>query len=764
MEKMTNMCKVQLTKFSENMCEDELKIFFDQIQERLIYFKRVGLLFNSAKLNKYEKKIKANNSYSRIKSQSPPENRKNSLSKNDDISSDDELDSKNIQDLVFDSQGKFALQAFKSMKKQNTLLLKKISVLEESFKNLVRNYMDKYDSVISHQHKIELIERKLKEIGEKYCEQIDYESQLKKKLNLYKDLEGIENLNDEELSELEKHYFEKLDQLKNEKSLRLYKSEINILRSQLSMPLIEITNLPEPQDKYLLKKHEITAYAAQIENLDMHSEGNDVRTENFQTFKTYKLLSEEEVIWNAYTVILEPLNKEIADATKISEDFDVNLAKNENFTRIIDVSRKHNQKKSNKARKHSFKLDIGTDIMEYSVDIAKNIIGNSNLTKQESPTKEHKYSHTPSISTQPDNNHSTQQNLVDYHELNKIDSEGTSRSNSQVEEPKAELEISKTLSPIKTKKNSIDTDSNFIQENQTYKEATLNTSNSKESTIDSLIYTSIKGGVSKTMMKPALPQVNSNIPKSKNIKQVDANNFNKNKPLVTLSINSSGYSSTRKSSTSPIPMSVYRSQSPRQLNCKKPFQNVSKDVSPVRFLKSKPSKSMLTHSNKLDYVLSIYKNIKDDPNSQITKANQIFPDSSPNYQKGEYANDQFRDKVDFLKADEYEYKIFGSNKEMNYDDRFRDETPIEKEYTSLSISIYSMRPIDRIESMETDMTKFQSGFNSGNHDRYEIQTGETSPRRNERSSDIYSSPSDNNILDINDMRKRRSRADRVGKK
>ena len=333
MEKMTNMCKVQLTKFTENMPEEELKIFFDQVQEKLIYFKKVGLLFNCNKLNKYDKTNRVSrglkDSNSKIKSQSPLE-RKNSqgfnvlkkeLRKGDFSSDEDEPINKTSQDLVFDAQGKFALQAYKSMKKQNILLLKKIDLLEENFKNLMRNYMDKYDSIIFQQHKTEVRERKLKEISEKYCEEIDYESKIDKELNLYKNLEGIEKLSNSELSELEKHYFQKLDQIKNEKSLRMYKSEINTLRSQLSMPLLEIANLAETQDKYTFKKQEIKSYTLN-ENLDIDSGDNELHTENFQTFKTYKLLSEEEVIWNAFTAVFEPINKEIAEATKIVEDFD----------------------------------------------------------------------------------------------------------------------------------------------------------------------------------------------------------------------------------------------------------------------------------------------------------------------------------------------------------------------------------------------------------------------------------------------------------
>jgi hypothetical protein len=794
-ERLSNMSKLQLGRFAEHIPEDELKQFFEQAQSQMIHFKKAGILFTSKRMQKYEKRLNkatkeaAQNGKNR--SSSPFETRKNSNCtgasgsksntklNNVELTDDEENGGKTAQEAMFDAQGKFALQAVRAFKRQNNILLRKVISLEENFKNLMRKYLDANDKVLTYQQKAEKRRMKLKDVGNKFYEEIDENIDLSKELFLYKDLTGVSDLSDSELADMERHFFEKLDALKSEKMRREYKKEINSLRAQLKIQAMESPTVDRTSDRKIIKKEDMRAYLM-MENVDYEEFPEINMQTNFEQYKQYKRLVEEEALITYFKSIIEPINQELAEASKIVEETDPQVRRPDTVIKIADIEKALKKKEVKSAKKKtqesSFKLDVATNIMDYNVEFQKyaNLDFLKYSDKKDSSAKDHKISHTPSISTQIDLSNCVPQILFgESSEPTKNEGEIISGLSSVRKTSVSGIpqDLSKTNSPTHAKKHSIGSEScettttttarhpinNHSEAPQRREQPPLPPSNFKENanSFETLTYVSPKGLTLKsTIIKPVLSQNPTANRPSKKTKTLDFNDFKANKPLAPISMNTANNRRTSKS-----PVSVFRSKSPTPTYSKGSV--IAKDVSPFRgkpkmqTMKVNPASS----SDKLDDIFTVYKQMREDPYHK-GKAVEMIPDDIPCHpQRADTLSDMVSVERDFnmkcheeiqaLQQDDFKmYEV----RENGGDDRMGlNMTRIDKEDTFFSNSIFSTQHLERVESMDMNMMKLDAAaYNVNNM----LRNMDNSPSNN-RDDDLSEGSTD-----INDNRRRRTRAER----
>lgn len=156
----------------------------------------------------------------------------------------------NFQELLFDNVGKYACFAYKKIKEKNRVLEEKIRVAEENQRKIIEHHMKIYERTLKYH--------------EKY---IDFKEK-------FKTINGYKGLSDEDLKDLSETLNKALDNAKQEQIHRLYRKQINQLKTQLNQPAS-----PEKPKKEA-KNRPLLSLAKESEKIHEFLSKNTERTQN----------------------------------------------------------------------------------------------------------------------------------------------------------------------------------------------------------------------------------------------------------------------------------------------------------------------------------------------------------------------------------------------------------------------------------------------------------------------------------------------------
>ena len=229
--------------------------FFKQARERLIHFDKVGILFSAKNIKKYEQHSKKSQKKSRglatsCSRLSLDSNGSDNESERSDRFAADGRGSR-VRDLYKskprDIIGAYSLASVKLSKQQVLLLQRKIASLLENFTELTTRHLDVYEKGLMTEEEKKMIKRvlekwqgeynkimgkyqaekdKYKGLALQYNKQLDIVADLTAQLALHKDMQGLDTLGDEQLKEMESHFWTKIDEIKNEKARRVVQREM----------------------------------------------------------------------------------------------------------------------------------------------------------------------------------------------------------------------------------------------------------------------------------------------------------------------------------------------------------------------------------------------------------------------------------------------------------------------------------------------------------------------------------------------------------
>ena len=260
LERVNSLCKLQLGRMAERIPEDSISSFFKQAKERLIHFDKIGILFSSKSLKKYET-IPARGSV--LNSEKKDRKGLNSSTildssavVDDDAEEDDQVcrcgkSSGFGRSKANEMMSQYSMAGLKLAKQQISLLQKKIVILQGNFDELIKkdleNYQNYLDMVKKNENdrkafskkyestKEKLISKckdtrtKLKNLSVNFNNKMEEMNELQIQLNLYRDMHGITELTDNNLAELEKHLWSKVDDIKVEKARRVVHKQTGAL-------------------------------------------------------------------------------------------------------------------------------------------------------------------------------------------------------------------------------------------------------------------------------------------------------------------------------------------------------------------------------------------------------------------------------------------------------------------------------------------------------------------------------------------------------
>jgi len=349
-EKVENLSKFQIMKMSQSIPNDEISEFFKQAKERLIYFDKVGVIFNSKKLKKYDI-VKTESTASLAAKVRNFEKRRSTELSSRRLSElpTAEVDPELIEDLpvnpriITESVNKFSLAALKSSKHQVSVLQKMIEKLYANLEQASRRNLNNYDNFLIYFAKAELRKKQLKDLANDFNDQLEEKKKLKAKLDLYKDLKRIEDLNDAELNDLEAHFWKKLDEIKMEKCRRLYARQLQELKSYTGKS-------PSP----LRRRAHADIDPIEPVNFTFDSdfeEFGDSRFEielilNDDNIRAEKLQAEENAFFRVAYEGIKELDAELAESKRIANETEAFFKeKNEEKLRLERRQRNKSEKK-----------------------------------------------------------------------------------------------------------------------------------------------------------------------------------------------------------------------------------------------------------------------------------------------------------------------------------------------------------------------------------------------------------------------------------
>ena len=134
----------------------------------------------------------------------------------------------NFQELLFDNVGKYACFAYKKIKEKNKALEEKLRNAKENQKKLIEHHMKIYERTLKYH--------------EKY---IDFK-------NKFKTINSYKGLSDDDLKDLSETLNQALDNAKQEQIHRLYRKQINQLKTQLNQPASPEKNKKETKNRVFL--------------------------------------------------------------------------------------------------------------------------------------------------------------------------------------------------------------------------------------------------------------------------------------------------------------------------------------------------------------------------------------------------------------------------------------------------------------------------------------------------------------------------------
>ena len=344
------MMRVNLNQLRGSIPGDYLTRFFTQVKRNTVHLDRAGDLILPNCLTKY---------YS------------TSITNSDAGRTDGKLDLNRDLRLVFDAEGRFAVQALKVAKKQHPLLLKKVELYKNNFEAIVEEFAGLFELQSETSNKVKYLEQKLKEIVEVHNQQVDEIDVLNTNLDLFCQLKGIADVETYDLEEMEKIFLRNLDIVKNEKARRHYLSKIKTLEANLG---VQETGHNESQKENAAEKKKLSFQEI--------IQGGQLTDESLVSRNNFEIEELKIKLIGQFNQGIESLDAEMSQAAREVDQAELILRdrerelKKEQFIRIegrgsfkAPASESSTPRpRLSKSKLRSPKLDIGKSLESMSLD------------------------------------------------------------------------------------------------------------------------------------------------------------------------------------------------------------------------------------------------------------------------------------------------------------------------------------------------------------------------------------------------------------
>ena len=314
---------------AESVPEDDLASFYGQVKERNLYLDKVGVIFPCKSLNKYDDFTGS----SAVKKSSQKKNRKQSTESNskhhnegEKGSSKKRKDKSRHQNSTKETLYVFYSKLCKVYREQNALLNKKVDVLSANGGEICERDVAHYDKYAEGSKQNKDLFKRLQQSENNYKRKRIEVSNLKKDVNLYRDLKGIADMDEKELGSLEKHFWERLDQIKMERAKRLVIKEMNLSKEIIEQHSLsrEVRQKDQEADSDLSFDHNepednVRPRQPDGDNLDLD------REDLYEKEKAYI----KEILSKGIAPIDKELEKTQKSLLEIRESFDQDLGETE---------------------------------------------------------------------------------------------------------------------------------------------------------------------------------------------------------------------------------------------------------------------------------------------------------------------------------------------------------------------------------------------------------------------------------------------------
>ncbi|EAS02150.2 kinesin motor catalytic domain protein (macronuclear) [Tetrahymena thermophila SB210] len=142
---------------------------------------------------------------------------------------------KDVCNLLYDYEGKIALQISKKLNSQLKQYEFKQKVQEQNFNQIQQHYLQIYNELMDQKEELNNSKWRYTVMEKKYKELREAAEGALKRLDLYENMIGINDISNEEINNIENQLFSALDKLKLEKARRIFKDEINSLKIKLGL-------------------------------------------------------------------------------------------------------------------------------------------------------------------------------------------------------------------------------------------------------------------------------------------------------------------------------------------------------------------------------------------------------------------------------------------------------------------------------------------------------------------------------------------------
>ena len=292
---------------------------------------------------------------------------KNSLNKTRDIR---EYCDKNLrkdwQGLVFDAEGKIALEAYKKIKKLQNVFLQNQQQHERNFKDIKNTYMDLNEKYLNLEQKKSDYKSKAKKLLLKLNLTQKELIFLRNRLKLIESFQGINNLKNQEILALEEMYSKGLVQCQNERLNRINKKTSNFTH-------VEDEESPRKDNRPLNQEYcEFSDDEEKISSKDSFEEIEE-KIKKQENSRSIKLENENNLLEEKFMKNIKKINLTISFRTEELKNFEQNyldlILKKTNEERINFISSSLTNKNKEKTRENKQKPSkLSTKKMEMSSD------------------------------------------------------------------------------------------------------------------------------------------------------------------------------------------------------------------------------------------------------------------------------------------------------------------------------------------------------------------------------------------------------------
>ncbi len=146
------------------------------------------------------------------------------------------LSNASLADILSDSEGHFAMLALRQAKSEITFLNTKLRLYEANTSRIIeRTLSEGLRARLELEDRVARIRDMTRPLLQDYEAKRHEAARLYRKLVLFEEGAGLENIVDEELGELEKKLLTLIDRVKTEKAKRMFEAEIDRLKMKLGV-------------------------------------------------------------------------------------------------------------------------------------------------------------------------------------------------------------------------------------------------------------------------------------------------------------------------------------------------------------------------------------------------------------------------------------------------------------------------------------------------------------------------------------------------